>query len=625
MLPRFTERRRPGSRSAKIWNILEYALKLPVMVTVSDRPAIIEFGRFRIVPHCRQLLADGRPISLGGRTFDLLTALIEASGAVVSKDELLSRIWPDRIVEENRLQGEISALRKAFGADRDLIQTVAGRGYQFTGQILTRSAVAGAQEISGTVRAAAGPPRPPTNLPEPISQLVGREVELSEVTDLVTTHRLVTLTGEGGIGKTRLGVEIARQLLSEFADGVWVAELAPLSDPDLVAVTVATSLGLELSEGAMSSEGVANALGAKQLLLVLDNCEHVIDAAASMAGALLRTNSGVRVLATSREPLRTEGERLYRVPPLAVPAEDMEDTEELLRHGAGSAVCRAGAVGGPALLSRRPHCSVRTALDWAFSLSGDAAIGVALTLTAVPLWSQLSLMEECRGRVERALTIEHSSGRDPRSEMLLYAALAASLIQMKGPVAETGRAWGSVLELVESLYDTEYQLRSLWGLCVYRFNSGEHCTALTLAQKFCGLAAMRAGPAEMLIGDRITGLVLHLLGDQTTARRHIERVLAGYVGPVHRSHALRLSHTLRYPIGYDQRYRSFSAPLLTSSAGPAPTFITRHFSALWQIVWLKRAKSPKDWWRSKRRSPYPSAPKSVGVPPSYCASKASFC
>jgi DNA-binding winged helix-turn-helix (wHTH) protein len=129
MLPRFTERRRPGSRSAKIWNILEYALKLPVMVTVSDRPAIIEFGRFRIVPHCRQLLADGRPISLGGRTFDLLTALIEASGAVVSKDELLSRIWPDRIVEENRLQGEISALRKAFGADRDLIQTVAGRGY----------------------------------------------------------------------------------------------------------------------------------------------------------------------------------------------------------------------------------------------------------------------------------------------------------------------------------------------------------------------------------------------------------------------------------------------------------------------------------------------------------------
>jgi DNA-binding winged helix-turn-helix (wHTH) protein len=262
------------------------------MVTVSDRPAIIEFGRFRIVPHCRQLLADGRPISLGGRTFDLLTALIEASGAVVSKDELLSRIWPDRIVEENRLQGEISALRKAFGADRDLIQTAAGRGYQFTGQILTRSAVAGAQEISGTVRAAAGPPRPPTNLPEPISQLVGREVELSEVTDLVTTHRLVTLTGEGGIGKTRLGVEIARQLLSEFADGVWVAELAPLSDPDLVAVTVATSLGLELSEGAMSSEGVANALGAKQLLLVLDNCEHVIDAAASMAGALLRTNSG---------------------------------------------------------------------------------------------------------------------------------------------------------------------------------------------------------------------------------------------------------------------------------------------------------------------------------------------
>jgi hypothetical protein len=100
------------------------------MVTVSDGPATLEFGRFRVVPHRRQLLADGRPVRLGGRTFDLLMTLIEASGGVVSKDQLLSRVWPDRIVEENRLQGEISALRKAFGADRELIHTVSGRGYQ---------------------------------------------------------------------------------------------------------------------------------------------------------------------------------------------------------------------------------------------------------------------------------------------------------------------------------------------------------------------------------------------------------------------------------------------------------------------------------------------------------------
>ena len=105
------------------------------MVRLSDPSAIIEFGHFSILPHRRQLLAEGQPIRLGGRAFDLLMALIDEPGAVVGRNELLSRIWPGRIVEENRLQNEIWALRKAFGADRDLIQTVSGRGYQFTGEI----------------------------------------------------------------------------------------------------------------------------------------------------------------------------------------------------------------------------------------------------------------------------------------------------------------------------------------------------------------------------------------------------------------------------------------------------------------------------------------------------------
>ena len=109
-----------------------------------DLPAIIEFGRFGILPHRRQLLADGRPIRLGGRGFDLLLALIEAPGGVVGKDELLDRVWPGRIVDENRLQNQVSALRKAFGADHDLIQTVAGRGYQFTGEIRVSSGQASA-------------------------------------------------------------------------------------------------------------------------------------------------------------------------------------------------------------------------------------------------------------------------------------------------------------------------------------------------------------------------------------------------------------------------------------------------------------------------------------------------
>jgi adenylate cyclase len=137
-----------------------------------NAPAIVEFGRFRVAPHRRELLADGRPIKLGGRDFDVLTALIEATGAVISKDELMSRVWAGRIVEENTLQGAISALRKAFGADRDLIRTVAGRGYQFTGEIRAPSAGA-----PGPAPAAAEPPRGLTNLPDPVSELSGREEE----------------------------------------------------------------------------------------------------------------------------------------------------------------------------------------------------------------------------------------------------------------------------------------------------------------------------------------------------------------------------------------------------------------------------------------------------------------
>src|SRR5215468_1763031 len=109
------------------------------MALVSDASASIEFGRYTVEPHRRELLADGRPIKLGGRAFDLLMALIEASGAVVSKDVLLDRVWPGRIVEENRLHNQVSALRRAFGADRVLIRTIAGRGYQFTGKIRTRT------------------------------------------------------------------------------------------------------------------------------------------------------------------------------------------------------------------------------------------------------------------------------------------------------------------------------------------------------------------------------------------------------------------------------------------------------------------------------------------------------
>jgi predicted ATPase/DNA-binding winged helix-turn-helix (wHTH) protein len=291
------------------------------MGTVRESRANIAFGRFVVSPLRLQLLADGQPVSLGGRAFDILLALIEAGGAVVSKEALMARVWPDRVVEENALQAQISALRAALGPERGLIRTVSGRGYQFAGEI--RLLQEGKDEPADIGEAAAAPRLglPPTNLPGSVSELIGRQDELGEVLSLAAAHRLVTLVGPGGIGKTRLALAVARALLPEFANGVWLAELAPLSDPGLVPATVAAAAGLELAAGEISARRVAQALTGRRLLLVLDTCEHVIDAAAEMAEAVLRMCPGAQIIATSRESLRAEGEQTYPVAPLAVPAE----------------------------------------------------------------------------------------------------------------------------------------------------------------------------------------------------------------------------------------------------------------------------------------------------------------
>jgi len=309
-------------------------LTIRYMGPANDASAAMEFGRFRVLPRRRQLIADNQPVELGGRGFDLLMALIETRGEVVSKQTLMERVWPGRIVDENNLLIQMSVLRRALAADSHLIRTIARQGYQFTGEIRTildEPDVRAVAELPEQV-----PPlsRPSTNLPESVSELIGRGAELEKILDLSASRRLVTLTGAGGIGKTRLGFEVARELLPKFADGVWVAELAPLSDPDLVPVTVASVLRVKLTSRMASPESIAAALGSKQILLVLDNCEHVLDAAAQMAEALLRANPAARVIATSREPLRAEGEWVYRVPPLAVPPLDNPDSEDPLRYGA---------------------------------------------------------------------------------------------------------------------------------------------------------------------------------------------------------------------------------------------------------------------------------------------------
>jgi predicted ATPase len=183
--------------------------------------------------------------------------------------------------------------------------------------------------------------------------------------------------------------------------------------------------------------------------------------------------------------------------------------------------------------------NLRATLDWAFSPGGDASLGVALTAAAGPLWMQLSLMEECRSRIERALpALAAGANRDARHEMKLHAALGASLIYARGAVAEIGAAWTRAYEVAESLDDAEYQLRSLLGLCFFQTASARHRAALALAQRFCTLAAKRSDSNDRLIGERLIGVSQHYLGNQPSARRSLEHMLDHYVPLAQRSHII---------------------------------------------------------------------------------------
>ena len=189
--------------------------------------------------------------------------------------------------------------------------------------------------------------------------------------------------------------------------------------------------------------------------------------------------------------------------------------------------------------ARRIH-NLRAALDWAFSPEGEASIGVALTAAAVPLWMHLSLLEECRGRVEQALaSVAAGASREARREMKLQAAFAASLMYIRGAVPEIGVAWTKALEIAERLDDTEYQLRSLWGLWSFRISGGQFRVALELAQRFLSILANRSAGNDQLIGERMIGVSQHYLGDQISARHHIERVLALYASSATKSHIIR--------------------------------------------------------------------------------------
>jgi predicted ATPase/DNA-binding winged helix-turn-helix (wHTH) protein len=743
-------------------------------VRAQGRQLVYALGEWEVDLARRELRAHGVPVPISGRAFDIIEVLVQSGGELVTKDDLAARVWPSATVEENTLQVHMSAIRKALGPDREMLKTAFGRGYRLLGAWTSR------QECTSSVDSIdLEPTRSPaepfqTNLPAATSELFGRTNAVQHLRGLLSAYRVVTLTGPGGIGKTRLAFEVARGLFPSFRGDVRLVELVSLSDPALVPTAVAGVLGLKLGGNETSAESVARAIGAQRLLFVLDNCEHVIDAAARLAEAIVRMCPRTTVLATSREILKIEGECVYRVPPLDVPSQD-EEPGNILSHSAVqlfiattralhsdfspdganlaaiATICRrldgiplaidlaatrvatlglqqvagglddrlgmltggrrtalprhqtlratldwsyqllpepervvmrrlavfAGdftaeatsliAAGGEIAASEvvrslanlvtkslvtvetgstiahhrlhettrayaieklaesgefdqvaRRHANyyrelfdsaeieldtlptavwlvryghqigqVRAALDWAFSPTGDAKVGVALTVAAVPLWVHLSLMEECRGRVERALACPAGS-QDARRNMQLHAALGAVLFLTKGSCPETLAAWTSVFEIAESLDDADYRLRALWGLFGDCTTSGRYRAALAVAERFCTYAAKSTDPADGAIGDRLVGVALLGLGDLDDARRHTERMLDRYVAS--RSHIIRFqfdqrllarsshSHLLWLQGLADQAMRSVECQVVDARASDHPVSLSNILS-----------------------------------------------
>jgi predicted ATPase/DNA-binding winged helix-turn-helix (wHTH) protein len=697
---------------------------------VSDRAIAstdhaICFGPFRLLAGQHLLLEGDRPLRLGSRALDLLTALVERRGELVSKDELIARVWPDTFVEEGNLKVHVAALRRALGdgqAGNRYVANVPGRGYCFVAPISL------AESPRPSTPHAAAAVEPAHNLPPRLTRMVGRAEVVDALVDQLPRRRFITVVGPGGIGKTTVALAVATGRSASYEDGVRFVDLAPLTDPHLVPSALASVLGAAIrSEN--PTPGLIAFLRDKQMLLVLDSCEHVVEAAAALAVEVLKGVPGVHILATSREPLAVQGERVHRLSPLAIPPvsaglsaaealtfpavqlfveraaasldgfelsdadapivadicrrldgmalaielaaarvdafgvsglaallddrfrllmrgrrtelprhqtltaaldwsyEALPETERMiLRHlavfvgdftlEAANAVTQAAEIAGfdvvdcianlvakslvtadvdAAILhyrllnttrayalekltasgeleqfarrhaeyyrglferveaewETRPTAewladygrqidNVRAALDWAFSPNGDTAIGVALTVAAVPLWIQFSLLDECRRRVEQALAgLGREPARSTRRHMQLFAALGVALLHKAGPGPEVRAAYAAVLEIAQTLDDTDYQLRALWGLWVCHINAGEYRSTLAFAERFCGLAAGKADPAERLIGDRMVGNALYYLGEQSKARPYIERMLRGYVAPSRRSHIVR--------------------------------------------------------------------------------------
>lgn len=663
--------------------------------TPDPTAASFAFGPFELIPERQLLLKDQAPVRIGGRALDLLTVLVQRSGDLVSKRELLARAWPDTVVEECNLKVNMSALRRALGEGSDgepYIATVTGRGYRFIAPV----------QVGGRQH----------NLPTSTTRIVGRAEAIEATRQELAQSRLVSIVGAGGIGKTTVALAVAEHCVGSYRDGVWLVDLTPLNDPVLVANGVAAAIGLSAHSPNMLA-ALCRFLRDRTMLLVLDNCEHIVDAVATCANRILADAPGIRILATSREPLGVKGERVRRLPGLGTPpasshlkavealafpavqlfvdrASDRRETfrlsdadaplvAELCRrldglalaielaatrtdafgigelldqlddrfrllegHRAGpqrhrtlratidwsydllsaseravmrrlstfagaftlASACAVAAGDGidrPTVIedlanlvakslvsaeareieveyrlldttrsyaseklaaddefddARRRHAEyfldlaeranadaarltacewltrhaaniadIRDALRWAYGSPATASLGLRLTIAAIAFWERLSLLEECRAAVARALDSRFVPCRSERDELVLQLTLGAALLHTRGPLLEVKAAFAKALQIAEASGDTDLRLACLRGLSEYSLWTGDARAVLSLSEQIRAIANAAGRITAGVTADAQAGSALRYLGNLAGSRNQLENMV----------------------------------------------------------------------------------------------------
>jgi DNA-binding winged helix-turn-helix (wHTH) protein len=275
---------------------------------------VFRFGPFKLSVAERLLKRGEEVLSIGGRAFDLLSVLVERAGEVISHKELIARAWPDVTVEEANLRVHISALRKVLGDGLDgarYISNVAGRGYCFVAAVARTLPQPDSAGIASRTH----------NLPARLATMLGPDQTVRQLLAKLTTCRFVSIVGPGGVGKTMVAIAIAHTLFEDFDGAVFFVRLGALADSRMVPTAVASALG-SVGRAEDPLLRLLSFLGDRKVLLVLDNCEHLVDAVAQLAERVVNEAPQTRILATTREALRAKGEHVHMLPSLETPPDD---------------------------------------------------------------------------------------------------------------------------------------------------------------------------------------------------------------------------------------------------------------------------------------------------------------